>query len=158
MAANPNIKITVDTSSFDKNVQEFMSNDLKNLCETVLKTAGKYFAVAAARMTPPCVGSNSIKRKYYSRPVLSLKKLVKNQYTSISATPEDYIKLKQGYRFKVVNKTISRNRLGNSLYVKNLQEAKILSKIENRGLHRIMWRIVASFGWRRSSKFNKCIA
>lgn len=89
---------------------------------------------AVAKYTPPCIGKQSIQKKYYFRPIIQLKKSYGKKIVA-----QDIEQIKKGMRFKVLN-TKSEVKKGTVFaYCKTLAQAKKASKIKNRGISRVMW-------------------
>jgi hypothetical protein len=97
------------------------------------------FSKAAAKYTPPSMGKNSIEKKYYSRPYIVLIRLIRGGYKGMKATDEDVRQFKAGMIYKVLN-TKSGVPKGTALaYCKRKSDLRRLTKIETRGLSRVMW-------------------
>lgn len=99
----------------------------------------RVFAATAARFTPPNMGRATIEQKYYFRPVQDLAKLAKGQYAPYHATKADYAALREGFKFRVLNTKVGHKRNEVYAYTKGINEAKRVSRIQNRGLARYTW-------------------
>lgn len=102
------------------------------------------FAETAARYSPPNMGKANIQNKYYYRPVYKLEQLAKGLIRTekgrvLHATREDYAALRAGMKFKVVNTKHGTKKGVAFAYTKGINEAKRLSRIENRGLTKYSW-------------------
>ena len=132
-----NVRFNYDLKDFEKNAKK-CAEDIQNETEPILKKSVKVFANAAAKATWPDKGKSSIRNTLYFRPVLSLKKLIAGEYAKYPASEIDKGQLKRGMRYKVVN--TKKGKRGQAYaYTKTLAEAKALSRIETRGLNRVMW-------------------
>lgn len=124
------------TDDFASNIDGIM----KKYGLWIMRSMLRVFATEAARFTPPNMGKSIIDEKYYYRPILTLTKLVRGEYRRTYATPQDKEMLKQGYNFKVLNTRYKKHKKGEAYaYTKDIKEAKILSRIRNRGLARYTW-------------------
>lgn len=99
----------------------------------------RVFTATAARFTPPNMGKANIEQKYYNRPVQDLVKLSKGEYAPYHATKADYAALRQGFKFRVLNTKVGHKRNEVYAYCKGINEAKRVSRIQNRGLARYTW-------------------
>lgn len=102
------------------------------------------FAETAARYSPPNIGKASIEEKYYYRPIYKLEDLAKGLCRTTTgkrlyATKEDYAALRKGMKFKIMNTKYRVKRGTVYAYAKGINEAKRLSRIENRGLTKYSW-------------------
>lgn len=123
-----------------QNYQKDVDDVMKKYGLWIMRSLIRVFAQTAARFTPPNMGKSIIDEKYYFRPILGLIKLVRGEYRRTYATPLDKEMIKQGYRFKVLNTKYKKHQKGEAFaYTKDLKEAQILSRIENRGLARYSW-------------------
>ena len=146
MVKNPNLKSHFSKSiKFDYDIQEFLANieriinNIQGNTKEILIQASTEFAKAAAKYTPPCIGKNSIEKRFYTRPILVLVKLVKGEYPDYTATQQDIEAMKKKMKYKVLN-TKSGVKKGTAFgYCKTKSEAKKMAKIANRGLARVLW-------------------
>lgn len=112
--------------------------------EYVAKMMLRRFAEVAAKYSPPNIGKATIDQKYYYRPVYKLEDLAKGLVRTekgriLHATRDDYAALRAGMKFKIVN-TKHGMRIGSAYaYAKGINQAKRLSRIENRGLTKYSW-------------------
>lgn len=132
------IKFDYDMSEFEKNVNKFIK-DAQDKTTDILINVAPDFANYAAKYTPPCVGKNSIEKKYYTRPILSLIKLVAGEYEDQTATDEDRKQLKNKMKFKVLYTKAGMKKGTVFAYTKTISQAKKAAKIVNRGISRVMW-------------------
>lgn len=112
---------------------------LKRYAAFVATQMLRTFAATAARFTPPNMGKANIQQKYYYRPIQQLAKLAKGEYPPYHATKADYAALRQGYKFRVLNTKVGHKRNEVHAYTIGINEAKRLSRIQNRGLARYTW-------------------
>ena len=99
----------------------------------------RVFVATAARFTPPNMGKANIEEKYYYRPIQDLSLLAKGEYPPYHATRADYAALREGYKFRVLNTKIGHKKNEVYAYTKGINEAKRVSRIQNRGLSRYVW-------------------
>ena len=99
----------------------------------------RVFTATAARFTPPNMGKANIEEKYYFRPVQDLTLLAKGELKPYHATKADYAALRQGYKFRVLNTKVGHKRNEVYAYTRGINEAKRVSRIQNRGLARYTW-------------------
>lgn len=101
------------------------------------------FATAAAKYTPPKnrgKWTGSIQDSLYFRPIQDLRLLVKGQYPRCHASRKDYQMLRQGYLYRVMNTKYRHKRQDAVVaYAKGINEAKRLSRIQNRGISKFSW-------------------
>ena len=132
------IKFTYDLSEFEKKVNEFMT-ETQGKTKDILVTVAPDFSNYAAKYTPPNIGKNSIEKKFYTRPILSLSKLLAGEYEGQVITAEDREQIKNKMKFKVLY-TKSGIKKGTAFaYTKSISQAKKAAKIANRGISRVMW-------------------
>lgn len=112
---------------------------LKRYAAFVATEMLRTFAATAARFTPPNMGKANIEQKYYFRPVQDLTLLAKGEYAPYHATKADYAALRQGYKFRVLNTKVGHKRNEVYAYTRGINEAKRVSRIQNRGLARYTW-------------------
>lgn len=102
------------------------------------------FAEVAGRFSPPNIGKAIIDNKYYYRPIYKLDDLAKGLCRTekgrrLHATKEDFAAMRAGFKFKIMN-TKHGVRPGTVYaYAKGINEAKRLSRIQNRGLTKYSW-------------------
>lgn len=70
------VRFDYDLSDFEKNVENFIKEAQEETLET-LRYCAKVFANYASRATPPNMGRPAIDKKYYTRPWVSLLKLIR---------------------------------------------------------------------------------
>lgn len=132
------IKFDYDLSEFEKNVNQFMI-EAQSRTKEILVNVAPDFSSNAAKYTPPNMGKGSIEKKYYTRPILLLTKLIAGGYDGLTANAEDREQLKKKMKFKVLY-TKSGIKKGTAFaYTKTMAQAKKAAKIINRGLSRVMW-------------------
>lgn len=132
------IKFDYDLSEFEKNVDRFIK-DVQNESVEILRTVTPEFVTQAAKYTPPNIGKSSIEKKFYTRPILVLSKLIAGEYQGLTASNIDIGQYKKKMKFKILY-TKSGVRKGTAFaYTKTLAQAKKASKIANRGISRVMW-------------------
>lgn len=132
------IKFDYDLSDFEKNVQRFI-DDVQNETVDILRKVTPDFVSQAAKYTPPNIGKNSIEKKYYTRPILVLSKLIAGEYNGITPSNIDIGQYKKKMKFKVLY-TKSGVKKGTAFaYCKTISQAKKAAKIVNRGISRVMW-------------------
>ena len=112
--------------------------------EYVARMMLRKFAEVAARYSPPNMGKAAIEEKYYYRPIYKLEDLAKGLVRTergrrLHATREDYAALRQGMKFKVMNTKYGVKRGTVYAYTKGINEAKRISRIQNRGLTKYSW-------------------
>lgn len=101
------------------------------------------FSIAAAKYTPPKNKgrwATTIDNAMYYRPIQDLRVLAKGGYPRYHASKKDYQMLRQGFYFRVMN-TKYRHAKKDAVYAycKGINEAKRISKIQNRGLSKYSW-------------------
>lgn len=101
------------------------------------------FSVRAAKYTPPKnrgKWTGTIQDSLYFRPIQDLRLLAKGYYPRNHASKKDYQMLREGYLFRIMN-TKYRHRRTDAVfaYAKGINEAKRLSRIQNRGLSKYSW-------------------
>ena len=133
------IHFNYDMTEFKKNVEKFIS-EAKDKSKAIVLAAVPEFIKTASKFTPPNIGRNSIEKKYYTRPILDLIKLVRGQYDNFRATEEDRQQLKNKMKFKVVYTKAGIKKNTAFAYTKSMALAKKAAKIANRGISRVMWR------------------
>lgn len=131
------VKFDYDLKDFEKKANQVIS-DVQSETEPILKKSTIVFANAAAKKTPPDIGSYRIKKERYFRPVISLKKLLAGEYGKYTASEIDRGQFSRGMRYKVINDR-KRNENAAYAYTKTLADAKALSRIKTRGLSKTMW-------------------
>lgn len=144
--AQPILKSHSKTIKFDYDIEEFKANiqrlieQIKGNTKEILIEASSEFAKQASKYTPPCIGKNSIEKKYYTRPILHLKTLITGGYSNFKATAEDLEQFRHNkMKYKVVNTKKGAEKDAAYGYCKTKSEAKKMAKISNRGLARILW-------------------
>lgn len=106
---------------------------------TIATAMLRVFVDTAARFTPPNMGHANIEEKYYYRPVQQLSKLAKGEYEPYHATKEDFAAMRAGFRFRVLNTKLGHKKNEVYAYTRGINEAKRVSRIQNRGLARYTW-------------------
>ena len=99
----------------------------------------RVFVDEAAKFTPPCMGKSYIDNRLYYRPVQDLQKLKDGEYPPWKITKADLRAIHQGYKFRVLNTKQGHKKNEVVAYTKGINEAKRVSKIQNRGLLRYTW-------------------
>lgn len=122
-----------------QNTQKRIQNFFQKYGDYVLIGMSLKFSETAAKYTPPQIGKAYIDRKYYYRPVQDLTLLSKGGYPPYHATKADYAALREGYKFRVLNTKVGHKKNEVYAYTKGINEAKRISRIENRGLSRYSW-------------------
>lgn len=112
---------------------------IKRYSAFIATKMARVFAETAARFTPPNMGKANIEEKYYYRPVQELTKLAKGEYPPYHATRADFAALRQGFKFRVLNTKLGHRKNEVYAYTKGINEAKRVSRIQNRGLSRYTW-------------------
>lgn len=101
------------------------------------------FSVAAAKFTPPKnrgKWTGTIEDSLYFRPIQDLRLLAKGMYPRCHASREDYQMLRQGYLFRVMNTKYRHKRQDAVVgYARGINEAKRMSRIQNRGISKYSW-------------------
>ena len=101
------------------------------------------FSVAAAKYTPPKNRGKwaaSIQNSMYFRPIQDLRLLAKGYYPRCHASRQDYQMLRQGYLYRVMNTKYRHKRQDAVVaYAKGINQAKRLSRIQNRGISKYSW-------------------
>lgn len=129
--------------------------------EYVARMMLRKFAEVAAKYSPPNIGKATIDEKYYYRPIYKLEDLAKGLCRTergkrLYATKEDYAALRNGMKFKVMNTKHGVRRGTVYAYAKGINEAKRLSRIQNRGLTKYSWgSILNTFTTNSISKLNQ---
>ena len=119
--------------------------------EHVARMMLRKFAEVAAKFSPPNIGKATIEEKYYYRPIYKLDDLAKGLVRTplgrrLYATKEDYAALRAGMKFKIMNTKYRVKRGTVYAYAKGINEAKRLSRIQNRGLTKYSWgSIITTF-------------
>lgn len=132
------IKFDWDTDEFEKNLEEVRTELQKDTKSILIRNAPK-FVEAAAKYTPPTLGKNTIDKTRYERPVLVLSRLVNGGYSDFKPTQEDIAQLRKKMVYKVLNTKTGVKKGTAYAYCKTKGQAKKLSKIQTRGLARVMW-------------------
>lgn len=130
----PNLTLT-DTTHFNHAVNRVIKHYSAWIATEMLRV----FTATAARFTPPNMGKANIEQKYYFRPVQDLTLLAKGEYAPYHATKADYAALREGFKFRVLNTKVGHKRNEVYAYTKGINEAKRVSRIQNRGLARYTW-------------------
>jgi hypothetical protein len=140
MKPNSTRKISFDwdQKEFEKNVEELIKEIPEEITD-ILTEAAPEFSKAAAKYTPPCIGKGTIEKKYYTRPILVLVRLIRGGYQEFKATDEDRKQFKAGMVFKVLDTRSGKPKGTAYGYAKTKGAAKKLSVIHTRGLARVMW-------------------
>lgn len=125
----------------DPQIWQNATRFLQTFSISILKSLAKTFCVTASKYSPPGnhgkkLGTANIDPKYYYRPIVDLLKAAKDP--NIWLKKEDYQKIRQGYKFKVIYDKFREKRrtLG---YAKSMRAAKRLARIQNRGLLKYSW-------------------
>jgi len=135
---NKSVKFDYDLTEFESNAKKTIA-EIQDSTKPVLVKMASDFADGAAKATPPSIGKSSIEKRFWTRPIFALGKLVRNQYPNHKATKEDYEAYRKGLKYKVLY-TKSGIKKGTAFaYVKTKAQAKKAAKIETRGLSRVMW-------------------
>lgn len=132
------IKFTYDLSEFEKKVNEFMT-ETQSKTKDILVAVAPDFSNYAAKYTPPSIGKNSIDKKFYTRPILVLSKLLAGEYQDQTPTEEDRKQIKNKMKFKVLYTKNGIKKGTAFAYTKSISQAKKAAKIANRGISRVMW-------------------
>lgn len=74
-SGNKTVRVDWDQTEFEKKAEKFLKEVPEAMQEILIETASE-FSKAAAKYTPPCMGKNSIQKKYFERPVLVLARLI----------------------------------------------------------------------------------
>ena len=126
---------------YDKNLsqQQAINDTMKKYGLWIVRSMVRVFCQTAAKFTPPNMGKSYIDEKYYYRPVQDLAKLAKGEYKPYHATVADYAALRAGFKFRVLNTKVGHKRNEVFAYTRGINQAKAISRIENRGLARYTW-------------------
>ena len=119
--------------------EQAVDDTIKKYCLWIMRSMAKVFCQTAAKFTPPNMGKSYIDEKYYYRPVQDLALLAKGEYKPYHATKADYQALRKGYKFRVLNTKVGHKRNEVYAYCRGINEAKRVSRIQNRGLARYTW-------------------
>lgn len=138
-AGTRKVKVQWDQYEFQQRAKKFIKQVPDEFYDILVQTAPE-FSNAASKYTPPCIGRQSIQKKYFERPVLVLARLINGGYANQKATSQDKAALKSGKLYKVLNTKAGAKKGQAFAYCKTKQEIKRAKKIENRGLSRVMWR------------------
>ena len=132
---------------FDYDLKDFVAKANKVIKDTqeesvdIIKQCATAFANGAQKFSPPCIGKNSIEKKYYQRPFLVLIRLIRGGYAGMTANQEDIQQFRNGMIYKVLDTKSPLKYKSNVAfgYCKTKGQLKKMCKIENRGLGRVMW-------------------
>lgn len=133
------VKFDYDMEQFKANIERLI-NKIKGNTKEILIEASSEFAKQASKYTPPCIGKNSIEKKYYTRPILVLKTLINGGYADFKATKQDVEQFRiNKMKFKILNTKKGVEKDTAFGYCKTKSQAKKMAKIANRGLARVLW-------------------
>lgn len=112
--------------------------------EYVARMVLRKFAQVAARFSPPNIGKAIIDRKYYYRPYYKIEDLINGDVRTergrrLHATKEDFAALRAGFKYKVMNTKHGVKPGTVYAYTKGINQAKRVSRIQNRGLTKYSW-------------------
>lgn len=141
MEKTKRLKFNWSMAQFQRNANKFIAKLLDSSDQLVVKMATD-FVGSAVTHTPPSLGKRNIQKKYWSRPILVLSKLINNEYDKFRPIAIDFHQFKAGMKYKVVNTQKKFRNARNSTpyaYTKSLAQAKKAAFIETRGLARVMW-------------------
>jgi hypothetical protein len=132
---------------FDYSLSDFVEKANKVISDTqkesvnIIKQCASAFANGAQKFSPPCIGKNSIEKKFYERPFLVLLRLIRGGYAGMSASQDDIQQFRNGMIYKVLNTKSPLTYRSNVAfgYCKTKGQLKKMCRIENRGLGRVMW-------------------
>lgn len=158
-----NIKKFKFCQNFNEDLINFMRQNFMYVAQILIRK----FAQTAAIYTPPGkkggkrLGSAYIDEAYYYRPYYSLVELAKGNVRTergrrLYCTKEDFAALRAGYKYKILN-TKQGVKLGTVYaYAKGINEAKRVSRIQNRGLSKYSWgSIINTFSGRMIGAANR---
>lgn len=137
---NVRVKFGYSLSDFVKKANKVIK-DTQEESVDIIKQCATAFANGAQKFSPPCIGKNSIEKKYYQRPFLVLIRLIRGGYAGMTASQEDIQQFRNGMIYKVLD-TKSPLKYKSNVpfgYCKTKGQLKKMCKIENRGLGRVMW-------------------
>ncbi len=117
------IKFNYDLNEFEKKVNEFMT-ETQGKTKDILVTVAPDFSNYAAKYTPPDIGKNSIEKKFYTRPILVLSKLLAGEYPDHEPTAEDEEQIKHHMKFKVLYTKTGMKKGTAFAYTKTIAQAK----------------------------------
>lgn len=132
------VKITGDATQAIKKVQEVVSTVKKDSREITVSIIPDVVAVIS-KYTPPCYGKNTIEKRLYTRPVIFLPLLARGKVDGQRANSQDYAQLRDGKLYKILYTKRGMKKGQAFAYAKTKSQAKALSKIQNRGISRVMW-------------------
>lgn len=129
--------------SFEQKVKKKINTFFRRYGDAVAIGMCLRFSVAAAKYTPPKNRGKwaaSIQNSMYYRPIQDLRLLAKGRYPRYYASKKDFQMLRAGYLYRIVNTKYRRKRQDVVVaYAKGINEAKRLSRIQNRGLSKYSW-------------------
>lgn len=140
LKTNSSKKVRMDwnTEEFEKRAKKLIDDIPENL-EDILVESAPDFVKGAFKWTPPSMGKNTIDKKYFTRPILILIRLIRGGYYNDKPTDEDIRQFKAGMVYKVLNTKAGVPKGTAYAYCKTKGAAKKAAKIETRGLSRVMW-------------------
>lgn len=125
------IRLDWDTSEFEKKVNDLIQQIPEEL-EDILIDSAPEFVKGAIKWTPPCMGKNTIDKKYFTRPILVLIRLIRGGYPGMKASTEDIQQYKAGMVYKILYTKSGKPKGTAYAYCKTKSQAKKASQILTR--------------------------
>ena len=129
--------------SFEQKVKKRINTFFRKYGDAIAIGMCLRFAVAAAKYTPPKNRGRwaaSIQNSMYYRPIQDLRLLAKGMYPRCHPSRKDFQMLREGYLYRIMNTKYRHKRQDAVVgYAKGINEAKRMSRIQNRGISKYSW-------------------